>query len=115
MDGMPWEPIAASSSWGGDTLAGAAEEPRSGQKERNPCNKGLVPRAVPFSADCKKFFIGVALGIHIQKTFHFLFLFLLLSESLWALHSNKNLSSTEWINTGLQKEDYISGSSQLFF
>lgn len=50
---MPWEPVAASSSWGRDTLAGAAEEPRSGQKERNPCNKGLVPRAVPFFADCK--------------------------------------------------------------
>lgn len=114
--GVPWERRSSSecitrqkhTDWGCGKVKVRTKREKSMQWE-------ISSRGYSFLLRLQKFFIGVALGIYIQKTFHFLFFFLLLPESLWAPHSNENFSSTKRINTGLQEEDYISGSSHLFF
>lgn len=116
--GMPWEVSRMGSSSMLKIMAKRRDaywdvgKPRSWQKERNPWNKSLVPGAVAFCADCKKFFVGMTLGILIQEAFHF-FPF---CQNLCELETQVNSpSNTQWINTGLQEEDYIFGSSLLFF
>lgn len=94
--GVPWERSSSSecitrqkhTDWGCGRVKVRTKREKSMQRE-------ISSRGYSFLLRLQKFFIGVALGIYIQKTFHFLSLFFCFCQNLCELHIQMKTSAVQ--------------------